>query len=76
MSMFPVIALLTELPPIDTVPRHTGVGRRVEKVGEVAVSVLDAHPVVFASYSNIPSALKRREKSENWHPGYERLLAA
>jgi hypothetical protein len=63
--MFPVIALLTELPPIDTVPRHTGVGRMVEKVGEVDVSTLDANPVVFASYSNIPSALKRREKSEN-----------
>ena len=74
--MLPVMELETALPPIETVPRHTGVGSKVEKRGEVADWVLDAQPVVFASYSSIPSALKRREKSENWQPGYERFPAA
>ena len=69
MSMLPVIALETAEPPIETVPRHTGVGNTVENVGVGSATVLDGKPIVFVSYSNIPSALNLSEKSENWQPG-------
>ena len=70
MSMLPVMAVETGDPPIETVPRHTGVGRIVENVGVGAATTSDKKPVVFASYSSMPSALNFNEKSENWQPGY------
>jgi hypothetical protein len=57
-------------PPIETVPRHTGVGSNVLNDGVGSLVVFDSQPVVFASYSSIPSALNFKEKSENWQPGY------
>jgi hypothetical protein len=59
----------TAEPPIETVPRQTTVGRSVLNVGVGSATVDEAQPVVFVSYSSIPSALNFKEKSENWHPG-------
>ena len=67
--MFPDIADETGVPAMLTVPRQTGVGRTVENVGVGSETVEEANPVVFVSYSNMPSALNFSEKSENWQPG-------
>jgi hypothetical protein len=63
-------------PPTETVPRQTGVGSTVENDGEGVATTDDDQPVVLASYSNMPSALNFKEKSENWQPGYERTSTA
>ena len=67
--MLPDTELLTGDPPIDTVPVQTGVGRIVLKVGVGVAADAEINPVVFASYSNNPSALNFNEKSVNCKPG-------
>ena len=48
--MFPDIAVVTCEPAIETVPRHTGVGRTVENEGDGSATNSDEYPVVLVSY--------------------------